>query len=87
MLLTPRPAYAINCLGRWGDGGFQIFVEAEEEFRDILEAVGRSHDVAACIAVQSPAEVLMLPGVFFTELVNDEGFDRYTRHVLDVMRS
>jgi hypothetical protein len=156
---------------------FEIFVDAGEEFRATLEAVRRSHDAAASIAVQSPAEVLMipenlssecvgktfygmfmrdyeegwacrirdagkfscihldgtmkgllrqtcstgltfiealtpapvgdlevekwaqwsgssrtilwggLPGVFFTGLVSDEDFDRYTRHVLEVMRS
>ena len=156
---------------------FEIFADAGEEFRATLEAVRRSHDAAASIAVQSPAEVLMipenlssecvgktfygmfmrdyeeawacrirdagkfscihldgtmkgllretcstgltfiealtpapvgdlevekwaqwsgnsrtilwggLPGVFFTGLVSDEDFDRYTRHVLEVMRS
>jgi len=28
-----------------------------------------------------------LPGVFFTDLVSNEDFDRHTRHVLEVMRS
>jgi hypothetical protein len=156
---------------------FEIFSDAGEEFRETMEAVRRSHDAAASIAVQSPADVLMipenlssecvgktfyemfmrdyeetwarrireawkyscihldgtvkgllretcstsltfiealtpapagdleiekwaqwsgnsrtilwggLPGIFFTELVSDEDFDRHTRHVLEVMRS
>ena len=39
----------------------EAFADAPEEFRATIAAVRRSHDAAARIAVDSPAEILMIP--------------------------
>ena len=39
----------------------ETFADAPEEFRATIAAIRRSHDVAARIAVDSPAEILMIP--------------------------
>jgi hypothetical protein len=48
---------------------FEIYTEAGEEFNKTMEAVRRSHDAAAQIALDSPAEVLMIPENLSSECV------------------
>jgi hypothetical protein len=58
---------------------FEILAEAEEEFRHALEVVRRSHDAAASIAVESPAEVLMIPENLSSECVGKKYYAMFIR--------
>ena len=57
----------------------QIYAEAPEEFRETIEAVRRSHDAAARIAVDSPAEILMIPENLSSECVGKTFYAMFIR--------
>ena len=50
-----------------------------EEFQDLLEVMKKAFDQAALIAVESPAEVLMIPENLSSEMVGPEFFELYMR--------
>jgi len=50
-----------------------------EEFLDLLEIMKKAFDQAAQIAVESPAEVLMIPENLSSEMVGPDFFERYMR--------
>jgi hypothetical protein len=58
---------------------FDLFADAGEEFRQTLEVVRRSHDAAAAIAVESPAEVLMIPENLSSECVGKTFYAMFMR--------
>jgi hypothetical protein len=58
---------------------FGIFSEADEEFRKTLEVVRRAHDRAARLAVESPAEVLMIPENVSSECVGKAFYEMFMR--------
>ena len=58
---------------------FEIFIDAGEEFRKTLEVVRRSHDAAAQIAVESPAEILMIPENLSSECVGKTFYEMFMR--------
>jgi hypothetical protein len=58
---------------------FGIFSEAEEEFLRTMEVVRRSHDRAARLAVESPAEVLMIPENLSSECVGKAFYEMFMR--------
>lgn len=57
----------------------EMFTDAPEEFAGTIEAVRRSHDKAARIAVDSPAEVLMIPENLSSECVGKTLFANFMR--------
>ena len=63
------------------EGGVEAVTMAaltmEEEFRELLVAMRRAFDKAASIAVDSPAEVLMIPENLSSEMVGPELFHLY----------
>lgn len=63
---------------------FEIFIDAEEEFRKTLEVVRRSHDAAAQIAVESPAEILMIPENLSSECVGRTFYETFVRDYEEV---
>ena len=58
---------------------FEIFTDAGEEFHKTMEVVRRSHDAAAAIAVESPAEVLMIPENLSSECVGKTFYEMFMR--------
>lgn len=50
-----------------------------EEFSELLEVMKKAFDQAAQIAVESPAEVLMIPENLSSEMVGPEFFELYMR--------
>ncbi|MBK8882103.1 MAG: hypothetical protein IPN67_06835 [Bacteroidales bacterium] len=50
---------------------------APEEFKDLLDTMKKAFDQAARIAVDSPAEVLMIPENLSSEMVGPELFELY----------
>ncbi|NMC37940.1 MAG: hypothetical protein GYA41_06430 [Bacteroidales bacterium] len=50
---------------------------ATDEFTDLLDTMKRKFDIAAGIAVDSPAEVLMIPENLSSEMVGPEFFEMY----------
>jgi uroporphyrinogen-III decarboxylase len=58
---------------------FEIFTDAGEEFHKTLEVVRRSHDAAARLAVESPAEVLMIPENLSSECVGKTFYEMFMR--------
>ena len=50
---------------------------APDEFRDLLDTMKRAFDQAAGIAVNSPAEVLMIPENLSSEMVGPDLFEMY----------
>ncbi len=50
-----------------------------DEFRELLEVMKKAFDQAARIAVDSPAEVLMIPENLSSEMVGPEFFELYMR--------
>jgi len=58
---------------------FEMFSEAGEEFHKTMEAVRRSHDAAASLAVESPAEVLMIPENLSSECVGKTFYEMFMR--------
>jgi len=50
-----------------------------EEFQDLLDTMKRAFDQAAQIAVDSPAEVLMIPENLSSEMVGPDFFEMYMR--------
>ena len=58
---------------------FEIYADAGEEFHKTMEALRRSHDAAAAIAVSSPAEVLMIPENLSSECVGRTFYERFMR--------
>ena len=57
----------------------EIYAEAPEEFAETIAAVRRSHDAAARIAVDSPAEILMIPENLSSECVGKTFYRLYMR--------
>ena len=57
----------------------EIFSDAREEFIETLNVVRRSHDAAAGIAVESPAEVLMIPENLSSECVGKSFYEMFMR--------
>jgi hypothetical protein len=57
----------------------EIAADAPEELAGTLAAVRAAHDVAARIAVASPAEVLMIPENLSSEVVGPRFYERYMR--------
>jgi hypothetical protein len=57
----------------------EIYAEAPEEFAETIEAVRRSHDIAAQLAVDSPAEILMIPENLSSECVGKTFYDLFMR--------
>jgi uroporphyrinogen-III decarboxylase len=58
---------------------FEIFTDAGEEFRKTMEVVRRSHHAAASVAVESPAEVLMIPENLSSECVGKTFYEMFMR--------
>ena len=58
---------------------FEIFAEDEAAFRETLEVARRSHDAAASIALESPAEVLMIPENLSSECVGKTFYEMFMR--------
>ena len=56
-----------------------IAMNLPEEFQDLLEVMKHAFDQAAQIAVESPAEVLMIPENLSSEMVGPEFFELYMR--------
>ena len=52
-------------------------LNAPDEFRDLLDTMKKAFDLAARIAVESPAEVLMIPENLSSEMVGPELFKMY----------
>ncbi len=57
----------------------EIFAETPDELEETVAAVRPSHDRAAAIAVDSPAEVLMIPENLSSEVVGRRFYERYIR--------
>lgn len=53
--------------------------DAPEEFEETLAVIGRKHDEASELAVNSPAECLMIPENLSSEVVGKTWFNRYVR--------
>jgi uroporphyrinogen-III decarboxylase len=51
----------------------------EEEFQDLLDVMKKAFDQAARIALDSPAEVLMIPENLSSEMVGPAFFEKYMR--------
>jgi uroporphyrinogen-III decarboxylase len=60
-------------------GVFEMYAEAPEEFAETIEAVRRSHDAAARIAVDSPAEILVIPENLSSDLVGKTFYEMFVR--------
>jgi len=58
---------------------FEIFTDAGEEFHKTMEVVRRSHDEAAAIAVECPADVLMIPENLSSECVGRTFYEMFMR--------
>jgi uroporphyrinogen-III decarboxylase len=56
-----------------------IALTLPEEFQDLLDVMKKAFDQAAKIAVESPAEVLMIPENLSSEMVGPEFFELYMR--------
>jgi len=56
-----------------------IAMTMPDEFQDLLEVMKEAFDQAAQIAVDSPAEVLMIPENLSSEMVGPEFFELYMR--------
>lgn len=56
-----------------------IALTLPEEFQDLLEIMKKAFDQAAQIAVDSPAEVLMIPENLSSEMVGPDFFELYMR--------
>ncbi len=56
-----------------------IAMTLPDEFQDLLEVMKKAFDQAAQIAVESPAEVLMIPENLSSEMVGPEFFELYMR--------
>jgi len=56
---------------------FEAYADAGEEFRKTMEVVRRSHDAAARLAVDSPAEVLMIPENLSSECVGKTFYEMF----------
>ena len=56
-----------------------IALTVPDEFQDLLEVMKMAFDQAAQIAVESPAEVLMIPENLSSEMVGPEFFELYMR--------
>ena len=56
-----------------------IALTLPEEFQDLLEVMKKAFDQAAQIAVDSPAEVLMIPENLSSEMVGPDFFELYMR--------
>ena len=54
-------------------------MEAPDEFAETLAVMEKAHDKAARIAVDSPAEVLMIPENLSSEMVGPDYFEKYMR--------
>lgn len=57
----------------------EIVIKAPHEFAKLLEGMARAHNKAAQIAVDSPAEVLMIPENLSSEVVGRRFFEQYVR--------
>ncbi len=57
----------------------EAFAEAPEEFAETMDAARISHDSAARLAVQSPAEVLMIPENLSSECVGKTLYNMFMR--------
>ncbi len=57
----------------------EIHADAQGELEATLAAVRRAHDRAARIALESPAEVLMIPENLSSEVVGPRFYERYMR--------
>lgn len=55
-------------------------LDAPDEFAETLQSMKNSFDHAAQIAVDSPAEALMIPENLSSELVGPYNFEKYIRH-------
>jgi len=58
---------------------FEIFTDAGEEFHKTMEAVRRSHDAAATLALETPADVLMIPENLSSECVGKTFYEMFMR--------
>ncbi len=54
-------------------------VSASDEFGETLDAMKRVFDTAARIAVDSPAEMLMIPENLSSEMIGPRYFEKYIR--------
>jgi hypothetical protein len=61
----------------------EIQADAPSELEAALAAVRRTHDRAAQIALESPAEVLMIPENLSSEVVGPRFYERYMRDYLE----
>jgi len=61
----------------------EIQADAPSEFEAALAAVRQAHDRAAQIALESPAEVLMIPENLSSEVVGPRFYRRYMRDYLE----
>ena len=58
---------------------FEIFADHQRELLETIDVVRRSHDAAARIAVESPAEVLMIPENLSSECVGKTFYEMFMR--------
>ena len=56
-----------------------LFSDATDEFEELLDAMRKSHDLAAQIALDSPAEVLMIPENLSSECIGPKWYEAYMR--------
>jgi len=56
-----------------------IIHSAEDKFSELIEAMTFAHDQAAQIALDSPAEALMIPENLSSEVVGPKYFEKYVR--------
>ena len=57
----------------------ELFSDATDEFEQVLDSLRKSHDMAAQIALESPAEVLMIPENLSSECIGPKWYDAYMR--------
>jgi hypothetical protein len=77
--LPKSPLMQLIALDAGINAVFEIFTDAGEEFHKTMEVVRRSHDAAASIAVESPAEVLMIPENLSSECVGKTFYEMFMR--------
>jgi len=77
--LPKSPLMQMIALDAGVSAAFAIFAEAPDEFAQTIEAIRRSHDSAARIAVESPAEVLMIPENLSSECVGKRFHQMFMR--------
>jgi hypothetical protein len=77
--LPKSPLMQLIALDAGVKAAFEIFSDAGEEFHKTMQVVRRAHDAAASIALESPAEVLMIPENLSSECVGKTFYEMFMR--------